>query len=285
MRKIFFIFFFGFFLLFFLTTEASEIRIEKVGSHEAGVDERVEYVFFLDSKESLINAVEGHIRFPDFLRLEKLYSGGSIVSLWIEKPIEKTKGEIFFSGIIPGGYLGNGERLFSAVFLAEKEGDGFLFAEKMKFLLSDGAGTEASSKNTPIPVSVLRKTLFSEYIDKKDDVPPEIFFPSITKIGEIFGDKHVLVFHTQDKESGVLEYKVKEGGKDFVSAESPYILQDQRMRGDIYVKAIDMFGNERVAKVDLEKRNVDYGKNMLVIGIMIVLFLVVFFIRKKRTPL
>ena len=52
---------------------------------------------------------------------------------------------ICFSGIIPGGYLGEGF-IFSAIFQAKKEGAGIIEIQDAKALQNDGKGTPANTK-------------------------------------------------------------------------------------------------------------------------------------------
>ena len=66
----------------------------------------------------------------------------------------------------------------------------------------------------------------------------------------IFGGKHFLVFATQDKGSGIDHYEVREVWWGwFRIAESPYLLQNQRLDTKITLKAIDKNGNERTSTV------------------------------------
>lgn len=84
-----------------------------------------------------------------------------------------------------------------------------------------------------------------------DTTPPEAFQP---QIAEIDGKKY-LVFAGSDNTSGIDFYEVKEKapsdslGTSWQKASSPYLLEDQRPRSIIEVKAVDRAGNERLAEI------------------------------------
>jgi len=80
-------------------------------------------------------------------------------------------------------------------------------------LLNDGSGTEAklspsilnfqvvgiNSPNQPPPISEI-----------KDTEPPELFTPEIGRQPDIFNNQWFLAFTTQDKNSGISHYEVRE---------------------------------------------------------------------------
>ena len=61
--------------------------------------------------------------------------------------------------------------------------------------------------------------------------------------------KNYLVFTTIDQTSGVEYYEVKEGKGSFKKAVSPYLLEDQDLRGVIKVRAVDRAKNERISEI------------------------------------
>ncbi len=80
---------------------------------------------------------------------------------------------------------------------------------------------------------------------QEDSEPPYSFEPILTQIPEIAGDNYLLIFSTQDEESGIDHYEIQEEGEPFVVAESPYVLKNQDLDQEITIKAIDQNGNER----------------------------------------
>ena len=93
-----------------------------------------------------------------------------------------------------------------------------------------------------------------------DDVPPQEFSIRLEKDEKTFGGRYYIVFNTTDKQTGLDEYQVMEESLDsfwdfdwgradapWVTARSPYVLEDQSLNSTIRVRAIDKAGNEYVA--------------------------------------
>lgn len=205
-----------------------------------------EITFNINTQGENINAVEGKVLVSGANVLE-VKNGGSIVGFWANAP--KTGNEINFSGVIPSGYNGDSGKLFSIV-INNVNTNGTAMASGVKALLNDGLGTEASilikSANlTSYFVAGENKTIDNQI----DQNPPEEFAPAVAKNPDIYKGQYFLVFSTQDKDSGLVKYEVKEGDNDFSLAESPYLLKDQSLTKPIVVKAVDKAGNERLALV------------------------------------
>ena len=83
---------------------------------------------------------------------------------------------------------------------------------------------------------------------EKDKTPPESFEITLGKDPSLFDNRYFIGFFTTDAESGVAYYEVQEGERDFVRAESPYVLQDQSIKNIIKAKAFDKAGNERTVE-------------------------------------
>lgn len=205
----------------------------------------------IDSQDEAINAVEGRIYFPDnLLEFVNIKESNSIINFWIDKP-RAAGNSIEFSGIVPGGYTGQGD-LFQIVFRTKSTGQGDLDFENVKVLLNDGFGTEASLSTDNMHFSISDDASAGEdviIVDLTDQEKPEPFTPIISKISEIGGDNYLLIFYTQDKGSGINHYQVKEGYGPFVDAESPYLLKNQNLDKKIVVKAVDKSGNERIVTI------------------------------------
>jgi len=102
-----------------------------------------------DTEGEDINAIEGHLNFPqDKLEIINIGKGGSILNLWPEEPFYSNQtGEISFIGGIPGGFQGQGG-LLSIIFrvnprVAPRESASITFKDDSKILLNDGEGTSA----------------------------------------------------------------------------------------------------------------------------------------------
>ena len=249
-----------------------------------GVKDQFKINVFLTSEES-VNAVEGKISFPaDLLELARAEDSNSIINLWLERPgIEKT-GEVSFSGITPGGYKGGKVLIFSLIFLVKQEGSGVFEIHDARVLRNDGQGTEAPLQkfDSQFIVSKKTQTIPVPISEVKDNNAPELFTPEIAENSALFDGKKFIAFTAQDKGTGIDHYEIKESRysiasifQKWISAKSPYILTDQELRSYIFVKAVDMSGNERI--VALQPRNpvAWYGNYenwfIIVIGFVIVL--------------
>jgi hypothetical protein len=237
---------------------------------------------YLDGQNVLVNALEGTVHFPsELLELKEVRDGNSAVNFWIEKPQSTTSDSVAFSGITPSGFSGSRNFIFGMVFRAKKVGDGRLAFENIQVLQNDGLGTAAAvnSKEFVFSVSSDKPATSSEDLTVKDNEPPETFVPFVGNDPTVFAGKYFLVFSTQDKGSGIDHYEVREGywGRYNV-VESPYLLTDQSLDKDIYVKAVDKSGNEIVVILNAEKPSWRY-QYYLVIVILISICVLIY---KKR---
>jgi len=253
------------FVLFFAMPVFAAETFFDAKTQEIKVNQLFEVGVFINTEEESINAIEGKITFPqDLLEIKKINDGNSIINFWIDpvkncvsNGVEKPN-EICFSGITPGGYNDSRGLIFSITFLAKKEGSGAIEFNGVKALRNDGKGTEAPltisnfqflisnlPAGEPVPQVATPKT--------EDRNPPEEFTPQIAADPVIFEGKWFLVFTSQDKGSGIDHYEVLESrnqkieNRNWKTAESPYLLKDQKLKSFIYVKAVDKAGNERIA--------------------------------------
>lgn len=255
---------------------------------------------YVNTATDSLNAAEGIITFPiNLLKVKEIRDGNSIINFWIDRPSVKQSGTIDFSGIIPGGYQSPRGLLFSIIFQASAIGSGSIAADKVVLLKNDGQGTPASATVSPLSLSVEKSNsenipipIVEKIVDRD---PPEEFKPDIFQSPDVFDGKWFLVFVAQDKGSGIDHYEVSEGGKEsFVIAESPYILESQNLEKEIYVKAVDKNGNERVevfypplfdvSAQPLLFRNRIVNIVFMILGILIIgnITCVTVFLRKKR---
>jgi hypothetical protein len=229
--------------------DAAEIRID---AHKVSVKVGEEFLtdVIVNSEES-INALEGTLSFSaDMLTVRRIQDGGSSVNFWLDEPGEDTPGKIVFSGITPGGFSGPNSLAFSILFVATQEGDAPLTIKNLRLLQNDGNATEVSSTALRAVIHIDRGDSRTRKITEADTIPPEDFTPTIASNPSIFDGKYFLTFATQDKGTGIDHYEVREGTWGwFRKAESPYLLLHQKLDKDIYVKAVDGVGNERVAIV------------------------------------
>ncbi len=179
-----------------------------------------------------INAANISLLFPsEALEAKDFDTGDSIFSLWIDRPTREdmdainSKGEISFSGGLPGGYCGrisgdpgDSNVLGSVVFAVKNpvlfHKAGVDFGVNTEVYLSDGQGTlakmETQGMNTTIDeqISEVRDDWSQKMIE--DKVPPEPFVIEISHDDKVAGGKYFIVFSTTDKQTGIDHYEVLE---------------------------------------------------------------------------
>lgn len=259
----------------------------------------------LDTQLQEVNAVEGLVEYPtDLLRLEQIIDGGSIINFWVEKP-RLENSQIKFSGIIPGGYVGNTGRLFSLRFTTKTVADektGVVSLAGAKVLLNDGAGTETKTVFSNLVFTINSRAILDAQpvVAIVDHEQPEKFSPLLVKDENVSDGKYFVVFAAQDKLSGVDHYEVletkksvlaKDGGEilppasdDWKIAESPFVLSDQSLASYVYIKAVDQSGNSRVALLLPSGHPAWYEEVVfwvIIVGLAIIIF-GLFYLRKKR---
>ncbi len=258
-----------------LTGQAAELFFEP-RAQETGVGQEFQVDLMLDPQGKEINAVSASIVFPqDLLEVLSIRDGSSILTLWVERPTVKD-GAISFSGVAPGGFIGimrpenviEPGKVLGVVFKtrgtdakpnAELTQSGLVGIQNPVVLLHDGLGTRAELEISNFEFLISKQIPFSEIpIIETDTTPPEPFTPEVGSSPNLFDGKWFLVFATQDKESGIDHYEIRESrrktkretGAKWLGAESPYLLKDQKLKSYVYVKALDRAGNERIAIIE-----------------------------------
>ena len=249
--------------------------VEMRTGNEARVD------LMLDPEGESVNALELALNFPSKLvSFRSALTGESIVSMWIERP--RASGDsLNLAGIMPGGFSGvieaQTENLLagpvaSFVFLPTKEGSGRLEIIKAKLILNDGRGTEIEPTLAEANFAVIGvATTTIEAYDINDTLPPENFWPVVIKSKAVNQGLYSLVFDAADRGSGIDHYEVREGDGEFRRAVSPHPLADQTLSSIIYVRAIDVAGNERTVLVEASNGPSAFPKS----GLMDIVFAVV----------
>lgn len=253
---------------------AAEFRVVTDG-HTLDTGASFEAKVIIDTQGESINAFEGAVTFPsDALTPLEVREGGSIVNFWIEQPRTSTSSAVRFSGITPGGFTGRGS-LFSVIFRAAKSGSGTIAVANPRALIDDGAGSPAQVTSIDARVTISNTVTLSESVPPPEDTdPPEPFTPVITRDPALFDGKYVLIFATQDKKLGIDHYEVCEGSiRQCVIAESPYLLHYQNLSRNIFVKAVDKNGNERIATLPVFM-HVPWYQALLLLAILVALICV-----------
>lgn len=211
--------------------------------------------------QNFINALEGEIKYDaDFLSVELISVGSSVVPLWTEPPQAVSGGVIRFSGIIPGGIgpiISTESRIFTINFEAIRSGSTKIYFKNYKTYLHQQSAKEETNIADAITVDILPSD-GSEDAGKEntlllDFYPPEPFPIYVARNKELYNGKYAAIFSAQDKELGIDHYEIRESflglfGK-WKNGESPYQLLDQNLFSMIEVRAIDKVGRERVEKL------------------------------------
>jgi len=249
----------------------------------------VEVAVFLDTEGATLNAIEGELTASSGFELKDVNDAGSSVLFWIERPrIEGAK--IRFSGITPGGISGK-VLLFSVSGAAKQEGEYRLVFSNLNGYAHDGEGTGASVRGATVRVTVSSVGNDSTVEVVEDFEIPESFVPVIATDPTLFDGQYFVAFATQDKRSGIDRYEVAEkmgfrrfsyGNLPWTVAESPQLLADQSLRSNVYVKAIDKRGNERVEVLSPANPPLIYNYSFVFAILLVLAALLYFFYRRVR---
>jgi len=250
---------------------------------------------FLDPQGEELNALDLELEYPNnLLFIRGIPTNLSVVSLWVKAP-EASDGHIEMAGIMPGGFSGiispetdsvGPGVVASFIFLPKAEGSSTFSITRAKIIKNDGKATPAEVKLSTQKIYIATSSLNSIPYDYVDTIEPAIFEPKIIKSAHLYGGKYALIFNTEDEGSGVDHYEVREGEAMFTRAVSPYILKDQSLGVKIYVRAIDVAGNERTVEINPKGVDVvsDYFSLSLLVTLAVMLFvLIIWKIRKKHS--
>ena len=282
MKNFFLFFVFGSLSLFFTASvfAADFIFSNLSQSIESGSEFKID--FLVDANFFPLNAISGKIFFSvDTASLQSIEAGASQINFWVEPPKKTAPGEISFSGIVPNGFEGK-IFLFSAIFRANSTGTITLDYGELQALLNDGLGSEdtVTKKNLSIIITPLLNASVEQKIIAIDREPPNIFFPEIVKNANLFDNANAVIFHADDKQSGIERYEILEKityrlfGKNYSlgvwkPAVSPYRLYDQKRHSEIFIRAIDRQGNERIVHLPAQSP-AQWYENRLIWSIIVV---------------
>lgn len=243
MKKTIFIF-----TLLLLPGVSSAADIRLAPPMGAGVGDTIEIAVLL-SADAPVNAVSGVVRYSESLRFIRASDGNSIVSLWVSNPRSTDKG-IEFAGLVPGGYAGRDGVVFKAYFSVATPGDASLNIDEPVVLSNDGTGRAERISSEPLRF-VVSAIPQGAAVSSPDLLPPEVFAVERGR-GNMLDGRAYAVFAAVDKGSGIDRYEAAERRFPFMplvwrSTESPHVFADQYGTSDLYVKAFDHAGNERLS--------------------------------------
>jgi len=249
-----------------------------------GSNDTVVVDVLLDS-EDIVNTISGTIQVEGIEDPKiSINTGNSSILFWVDKP-EVQGNSIYFSGITPGGIQGSALFLFSLEIRGQNPDDELrISTEGGSVLLHDGIGTENKINSIDKKIYISEDINFSQELNNPVDAEkPEDFTPIITQDENLYDGRNVLVFATQDKGVGILRYEVKEGYfGSFQEVQSPYVLKDQKLFKTIFVKAVDVAGNERISVVHPQEKIFDENFILIFSILIVVIVSGVVVYRKKH---
>ncbi|MDB5189052.1 MAG: hypothetical protein JWL82_9 [Parcubacteria group bacterium] len=206
-----------------------------------------------------VNTVHIELVLPEGITPVDLSDGDSIINFWISNPqYNEATHVLSFEGIIPGGFSGEQGRLLVLTLQAAHPGTIVIRVNPKTSVLyrntPDAAEEPLIATPLTLRVSSTKDNVLNELADTS---APEEFTPLISRSPDTYGGNWILSFATQDKGSGVASYEVAERApglpffiaSDWKTADSPYVLTDQRLTSTVIVRATDKKGNARIETV------------------------------------
>lgn len=232
---------------------AADFVIEKFlpGTSDLRVGDEVLLNATLVSDGVEYNAIEGVVTIPPVFVIDRVITGNSFVSVWLENPADFSVDTIRFSGITPAGYNQERGTVFSIVLRAVTPGSGIVGLADIGIYKNDGLGTreDIRASRPTFGIREIRKDELPYLIAVKDTTPPLAFSAEIVSDHDLFDGEYVLVWNTRDLGSGIVSYDVIERNRVFKQVNSPYLLENQRLNGKIKVVAYDHEGNNQVTEI------------------------------------
>lgn len=230
-----------------------------------------------------LNALSGEIIIPPEIEISNIYDGDSALLLWVEKPVFKKESKrIYFSGITPGGILGE-RNIFSFIMRANASGAFNLSLSEVSSLKNDGLGSLVKVSSLPASVVVGSEKSSSQKVIT-DILSPEAFLPVIAKSSDIFDNQPFISFITHDKGVGIDRYEymatrlLSPKSDGWTVVESPFLIPDKDLSKKIHIKAVDKSGNDRIVSVT----GPNYFVNMALWSIIILLIILCVLFTIKR---
>ena len=242
---------------------------------------------YINTEGKEINALEGALEINGPAKISSINTGGSIFNLWPETPQLNNNQEISFTGGTGGGVYGNNLRIFNFYITPTSEGNITLTPVGLTGYLDDGTGTKLLGNNNSFTIQVVKQTENQNINNsvQQDTTPPNPFTIDLGRDASLFDGKYFISFYATDDGSGINRYEVKEGNSAFVPSDNTYVLKDQTLRSNIYVKAIDNAGNERVEVLNATIHTPLIWKILEIILFVVVVFVIFIFYKvwkKKR---
>lgn len=251
---------FGF--VFFNVNISQAAIISVLTQNKSNIATRIEVDIFIDTENKNINSFELTLVYPKELLVFDGYSDkNSVVPIWIFEPKKIKDGEIYFSGLIPGGIdrlydpinlNDNNIKLVKLFFITKSQGVGNLLIKNGLVLRNDGKGTKENLTLKSFNFSVISQNKKDESLNIKEKIdtlslndskPPLHFKINIIDRSLLVRSPRLAVFNTKDETSGIERYEVRVGYGKYKIAQSPFPLPYRLFSFNLGVKAYDFSGN------------------------------------------
>jgi len=154
MKKIYFLVLLG--VIFFDSNRAQAAYLYfNTAEHEQAVGGVFSVDILVNTENKSMNAVSGSIGISDeFFEFVSFDMSKSQIELWLAKPEYKNNVATFEGVILNPGYSGNAGRVFSMHLKTKKAGVAQLRYSKGVVLANDGKGTDITSKNGTVDLTI-----------------------------------------------------------------------------------------------------------------------------------
>jgi len=215
-----------------------------------------------DAQGENYNAIGGELVWPSDLEMVSILTHESLVSLWVEAP-NYDGSKLKFAGTMPGGYKGSftpfaqGPQpgvVFSVLARPKRVGDFDISFGQAELYANDGTG-----KLIDVALPIFKLTSFGDTaaapglppVVAQDRLAPTDLRISIEQDEAVAQGKWFLIVSARDNESGIKGFYFQESasaspGDNWIPIGSPFVLPNQKRDKTIFVKVVDLNGNESV---------------------------------------
>lgn len=247
-------------ILFCLAGKAHAASVFIDTPNKSNTGEYFEVLVYADLDKESINSVDMSISYNSDLLLFSGYKNkDTFLKMWIDPP-RAERDKVIFSGIIPGGVSGLFDAnkkelaplpLVKLIFKAKKTGKAEFVFQKSSLLKNDGLGTPLVHTEKGGVILITEKvgnTKVEEVTDGAEifytDKTPPLPFEIILIDSSLFSrTPPMIVFDTEDLDSGIKEYKMKVNDRDWSIVNSPLPIKLNFYPNTITIRAVDYYDN------------------------------------------
>jgi hypothetical protein len=259
-------------LLFLPQTGLAGVLSFQSESNTIAPQQEILVTVLVDTEGIKVNGISGSVVYNhEELELLEVWSGDSIVPLWIEnpRPTPGVEGLLSFAGVIPGGYNGNNGTVFSLVMRTlSTSGESVLNLGNIILTKHSETGERIPGRGQNLTLQISPISGALAQTTRQDTIPPEPFDPIVARGQDLFEGKHFVVFNTEDRQSGIAYYEILETPEElspevldspalsWQPASSPAKIKDQSLESYIYIRAYDNVGNAQLAVLPPQNRKI-----------------------------